>query len=63
MREALFVKQNSGKWRAYEQLQSSNPDELADRFIDITNDLAYARTFYPESKTTVYLNGLASVDL
>ncbi|MBE9598897.1 stage II sporulation protein M [Pedobacter sp. MC2016-24] len=60
MREALFVKQNSGKWKAYEQLQSGNPDELADRFVDITNDLAYAKTFYPESKTTAYLNGLAS---
>lgn len=60
MREALFVKQNSLKWKAYEQLHSSNPDELADRFVDITNDLAYAKTFYPESKTTAYLNGLAS---
>lgn len=61
MREALFVKQNSGKWKSYEQLQTSSPDELAERFIDITNDLAYAKTFYPKSKTTAYLNGLASV--
>lgn len=60
MREALFVKQNSGKWRAYEQMHTNHPDELADRFIDITNDLAYAKTFYPSSKTTSYLNGLAS---
>lgn len=61
MREALFVKQNSGKWKAYEELQTGHPDEIADRFIDITNDLSYAKTFYPESKTTAYLNGLASV--
>lgn len=61
MREALFVKQNSEKWKAYEQLQTTHPDELADRFIDITNDLAYAKTFYPNSKTTAYLNGIASV--
>lgn len=60
MREALFVKQNSGKWKSYEQLQTTNPDELADRFIDITNDLAYAKTFYPKSRTTAYLNGLAA---
>ena len=60
MREALFVKQNSGKWKSYEQMQTSSPDELADRFIDITNDLAYAKTFYPKSKTTAYLNGLAA---
>lgn len=61
MREALFVKQNSEKWKAYEQLHTDNPDELAERFIDITNDLAYAKTFYPDSKTTAYLNGVASV--
>lgn len=61
MREALFVKQNSGKWKSYEQQQTAAPDELAERFIDITNDLAYAKTFYPSSKTTAYLNGLAAV--
>ncbi|RZK51347.1 MAG: stage II sporulation protein M [Pedobacter sp.] len=61
MREALFVKQNSEKWKHYEALQTTNPDELAERFIDITNDLAYAKTFYPKSKTTAYLNGIASL--
>jgi uncharacterized membrane protein SpoIIM required for sporulation len=61
MREALFVKQNSEKWKDYEALKTDNPDELAHRFIDITNDLAYAKTFYPKSKTTAYLNGAASV--
>ena len=61
MREALFVKQNSEKWEGYEQMRTDNPDELAHRFIDITNDLAYAKTFYPKSKTTAYLNGIASV--
>ena len=60
MREALFVKQNSGKWKKYESLQSNDPDELAQFFIDITDDLAYSKTFYPQSKTTAYLNGLAS---
>jgi len=33
---------------------------LANRFIQITDDLAYAKTFYPKSKTTEYLNGLAA---
>ena len=61
MRESLFVKQNSEKWKAYEQLHTDHPDVLAERFIDITNDLAYARTFYPDSKITGYLNGIASV--
>lgn len=61
MRESLFVKQNSEKWKSYEQMHSANPDELAERFIDITNDLAYAKTFYPKSRTTAYLNGIASL--
>jgi uncharacterized membrane protein SpoIIM required for sporulation len=60
MREPLFVKQNSTKWNSFEQSPTDDPDELADRFIQITDDLAYAKTFYPKSKTTVYLNGLAA---
>lgn len=60
MREALFVKQNSDKWKQYEHTLQANPDEIANQFIEITNDLAYARTFYPNSKTAAYLNGLAS---
>jgi len=60
MREALFVKQNTEKWKRFDEMQLANPDELAARFTEITNDLAYSKTFYPNSKTTAYLNGLAS---
>jgi len=60
MREPLFVKQNAQKWTSFEQEPTNDPDELADRFIQITDDLAYAKTFYPKSKTTAYLNGLAA---
>ena len=60
MREALFIKQNSAKWKEYENIPTTNPDELAERFVIITDDLAYANTFYPKSKTTLYLNGLAA---
>jgi len=60
MREPLFVKQNIKKWEDFENVPTSNPDELANRFIQITDDLAYAKTFYPKSKTTEYLNGLAA---
>jgi uncharacterized membrane protein SpoIIM required for sporulation len=60
MREALFVKQNSAKWKEYEDTPASDPDILAERFIVISDDLAYAKTFYPKSKTTSYLNGLAA---
>jgi len=60
MREALFIKQNTQRWKAYENQQVTGPDELAESFISITDDLAYAKTFYPTSNTTKYLNGLAS---
>lgn len=60
MREPIFVKQNSKKWERFESSTNADPDELADSFIQITDDLAYAKTFYPKSKTTAYLNGLAS---
>ncbi|MEP2937229.1 MAG: stage II sporulation protein M [Gilvibacter sp.] len=64
MREAAFVKQNKEKWIAFEKaitLKSKiNPDTLADHYIHLTNDLAYAQTYYPESKTLLYLNSLTS---
>ncbi len=60
MREALFVKQNKERWNEYEAVHTNDPDELAQRFIAITDDLAYAKTFYPQSKTTSYLNKLAA---
>jgi uncharacterized membrane protein SpoIIM required for sporulation len=63
MREAAFSKQNHEKWRAFEQKTAPNanthPDELAELFIEITDDLAFAQTYYPQSKTTQYLNQLA----
>lgn len=64
MREASFVKQNKEKWIVFEKaiaLSSKiSPDELADQYIQLTNDLAYAQTYYPESKTLLYLNSLTS---
>jgi uncharacterized membrane protein SpoIIM required for sporulation len=60
MREALFIKQNTQRWKDYENLKAAGPDELAESFISITDDLAYAKTFYPKSNTTKYLNGLAA---
>jgi uncharacterized membrane protein SpoIIM required for sporulation len=60
MREALFIKQNTKRWEDYEKPTDTDPDKLAESFISITDDLAYAKTFYPKSKTTQYLNGLAA---
>ena len=64
MREAAFVKQNKEKWIAFEKAITLNskisPDDLADYYIQLTNDLAYAQTYYSESKTLLYLNSIAS---
>ncbi|MCH2488750.1 MAG: stage II sporulation protein M [Flavobacteriales bacterium] len=64
MREAAFVKQNKEKWIAFEKAITLNskisPDHLAEHYIQLTNDLAYAQTYYPDSKTLQYLNSLAS---
>ena len=59
MREAVFLRQNQARWQQYEARRPAGPDELAARFVALTDDLAYAQTFYPGSPTTAYLNGLA----
>jgi uncharacterized membrane protein SpoIIM required for sporulation len=63
MKEAAFVKQNADKWKRYEAIIKSrrpgHADELANDYISVTDDLAYASTFYPDSNTTRYLNQLS----
>ena len=60
MKEAVFVRRNSTRWKSYEDYPSGDPDELTSRFISLTDDLSYARTFYPGSTVLKYLNGLTS---
>lgn len=65
MREVAFIKQNKEKWLRFEQsiaskAYSNDPDELANLYIQLMNDLAYAQTYYPKSKIVTYLNHLAS---
>ncbi len=64
MREAAFVRQNKDKWLRFESVLLNNilisPDELSDLYIEITDHLSYAQTFYPNSQTLNYLNSLAS---
>lgn len=63
MREAAFIKQNRKKWTKFENIISNNvqvsPDELSKLYLEITDDLSYAQTFYPKSNTSSYLNMLA----
>jgi uncharacterized membrane protein SpoIIM required for sporulation len=60
VREGLFIKKNIDKWKQYQSQPATDPDEMAGQFTELVNDLGYARTFYPNSKVTQYLNGLAS---
>src|SRR6478736_3831744 len=64
MREIAFIKQNKTKWLEFEQAllnkSKKNPDDLASLYIQLMNDLSYAQTYYPKSKTVIYLNHLAS---
>lgn len=64
MREASFINKNKEKWQLFEDVLSKrkqiSPDELSDLYIEVTDDLSYAKTFYPNSNTEVYLNSIAS---
>lgn len=60
MREGKFLQTNIEKWKAIQEDNAAGPDELATQFTELVNDLGYAKTFYPQSQVTVYLNGLAS---
>lgn len=64
MKEITFLNQNAEKWQQFEALittkSNSDPDLMADLFIQITDDLAYSKTHYPKSKTTQYLNSVAA---
>lgn len=62
MKENIFIHKNIDKWnRISRELETGrqSPDALADSYLDITSDLAYAQTHYPDSKTTESLNNLA----
>ncbi len=60
MREALFIKKNAEKWKEYQHEPSNNPDETAQRFITLIDDVSYAKTFYPRSQVTRWVNGIAA---
>lgn len=64
MREVAFIKQNKEKWLDFEKAifgkTLKNPDKLASLYIHLVNDLSYAQTYYPKSKTILYLNNLAA---
>lgn len=64
MREIAFIKQNAERWQQFDNIikskQAISPDQLSDLYLSLQDDLSYARTFYPASNTTKYLNELTA---
>lgn len=62
MKETIFIQRNGKRWRETELALNSEstigPDRLYELFIELTDDLAYARTYYRGSITAEYLNQL-----
>ena len=62
MKETDFIEKNKKKWQEFEKIsqnKSKDPDKLSELFLEITEDLSYAKTFYPKRSVRVYLNYLA----
>lgn len=62
MKESQFIEKNKDKWFAFEAAagqENKNPGYLSKLFVQVTDDLSYARTFYPNRFIRYYLNGLA----
>jgi len=62
MRERAFIEQNKEKWLFFENNieDDLSSDELIRYYLDIKDDLSFAKTYYPKSKLCIYLNTLVS---
>jgi uncharacterized membrane protein SpoIIM required for sporulation len=56
LREALFIKKNKKRWDEIKYLPSTEPDEMANEFKQLVEDVSYSKTFYPHSHITQFLN-------
>ncbi|MEZ5013386.1 MAG: stage II sporulation protein M [Chitinophagales bacterium] len=61
MRETSFIEQNKHKWKEFEVSfeNEKDPEKASNLFIQITDDLSYSRTYYPNRSVKIYLNNLA----
>jgi uncharacterized membrane protein SpoIIM required for sporulation len=64
MKEVQFLNNNSKKWKNFEsqfaKKSDPNSDEKANTFVEILDDLSYAKTYYPKGKTHKYLNSISA---
>ncbi|MBK9327993.1 MAG: stage II sporulation protein M [Sphingobacteriales bacterium] len=62
MKETKFIRQNHKKWAEFEEMSRNKVKDsnlYSKLYIQITDDLSYARTFYANRSVRVYLNSLA----
>jgi uncharacterized membrane protein SpoIIM required for sporulation len=63
MKEVVFVHENSQKWKDFESRLDSKgivaTEDISKLYIQVTDDLSYANTYYQGSSTAGYLNQLA----
>ncbi len=62
MREDAFISKNMARWRRIEMQVASasfaSTDEMVEIYTDISSDLAYAQTHFPQSAVWRFLNNL-----
>ncbi len=65
MKEVQFLNSKKHQWAELENVLSNkqqvSPDVLSELYIQLTDDLSYARTYYPNSNTLKYLNNLSMI--
>lgn len=65
MREAAFIKKNMPEWQKLSQkldagnFRQSEIEVIAKLYTRLTNDLAYAQTYFPNSDSHIFLNSLS----
>ena len=62
MKESKFIQERKEDWAEFEKLSKAkqkDPDLISNLFVQITNDLSHARTFYRNRSVRLYLNNLA----
>lgn len=59
MREAYFRKIREPHWDRIEGLGNQDSDEIANSFMEVSQDLSFVKTYFPKSELNGYLNGIA----
>ena len=61
MKESKFIDRNSAGWQQFENSllnKNISPDELERAFLELNDDLAYSRTYFPNRSVRVFLNNM-----